>query len=126
MGEAQTITVTVTPEMKALIEERIATGEFATPSELVRTAIRGWLRAESECDALLAELRAEADAAAEGQGESTEQARTAVDEARRLDRLRAELMAARRSGPGLSVDEARALFERSQARYLSGRPDGAA
>ena len=51
------ITVTLSPELEAFIEERVATGRFATAGEAVREGLRLLEQREQEREAVLAELR---------------------------------------------------------------------
>ena len=53
------ITVTLPPELEAFIEERVATGRFATAGEAVREGLRLLEEREQEREAVLAELRHE-------------------------------------------------------------------
>ena len=53
------ITVTLPPELEAFIEERIASGRFATAGEAVREGLRLLEEREQEREAVLTELRQE-------------------------------------------------------------------
>ena len=53
------ITVTLSPELEAFIEERVAAGRFATAGEAVREGLRLLEEREQEREAVLAELRGE-------------------------------------------------------------------
>ena len=53
------ITVTLSPELEAFIEERVAAGRFATPGEAVREGLRLLEEREQGREAVLAELRHE-------------------------------------------------------------------
>jgi antitoxin ParD1/3/4 len=53
------ITVTLPPELEAFIEERVASGRFATPGEAVREGLRLLEEREQEREAVLTELRQE-------------------------------------------------------------------
>jgi len=53
------ITVTLPPELEAFIEERVASGRFATAGEAVREGLRLLEQREQEREAVLAELRQE-------------------------------------------------------------------
>ncbi len=53
------ITVTLSPELEAFIEERVAAGRFATAGEAVREGLRLLEERVQEREAVLAELRDE-------------------------------------------------------------------
>ena len=53
------ITVTLPPELEAFIEERVASGRFATAGEAVREGLRLLEEREQEREAVLTELRQE-------------------------------------------------------------------
>lgn len=53
------ITVTLSPELEAFIEERVAAGRFATAGEAVREGLRLLEEREQGREAVLAELRDE-------------------------------------------------------------------
>jgi antitoxin ParD1/3/4 len=53
------ITVTLPPELDAFIEERVASGRFATAGEAVREGLRLLEAREQEREAVLTELRQE-------------------------------------------------------------------
>ncbi len=55
---AEKISITVTPAMKRTLEERVASGQFASASELIREALRVWQRREDEHEQKLAALKA--------------------------------------------------------------------
>ena len=55
---AEKISITVTPAMKRVLEERVASGEFASASELMREAFRTWQKQQDEHQARVAEIRA--------------------------------------------------------------------
>ena len=42
MGNVQKISVSLTPELAALVNGAVETGEFASASEVIRDALRGW------------------------------------------------------------------------------------
>lgn len=58
MSAAEKISITVTPAMKRVLEERVASGQFASASELMREAFRTWQRQQDEHEERLASLRA--------------------------------------------------------------------
>lgn len=55
---AEKISITITPAMKRVLEERVASGQFASASELMREAFRTWQRQQDEHEERLASLRA--------------------------------------------------------------------
>jgi antitoxin ParD1/3/4 len=55
---AEKISITITPAMKRTLEERVASGQFASASELMREAFRTWQRQQDEHDERLAAIRA--------------------------------------------------------------------
>ena len=55
---AEKISITVTPAMKRVLEERVASGQFASASELMREAFRAWHRQQDEHEERLASIRA--------------------------------------------------------------------
>ncbi len=58
---AEKISITVTPAMKRVLEERVASGQFASASELMREAFRTWQRQQDEHEERLASIRARID-----------------------------------------------------------------
>ena len=57
MPAAEKISITVTPAMKRVLEDRVASGEFASASELMREAFRTWQRSEEKHQEELAAIR---------------------------------------------------------------------
>jgi antitoxin ParD1/3/4 len=55
---AEKISITITPAMKRTLEERVASGQFASASELMREAFRTWQRQQDEHEERLASIRA--------------------------------------------------------------------
>ena len=55
---AEKISITITPAMKRTLGERVASGQFASASELMREAFRTWQRQQDEHDERLASIRA--------------------------------------------------------------------
>ncbi len=55
---AEKISITVTPSMKRVLEERVASGEFVSASELMREAFRTWQKQQDEHQERLASIRA--------------------------------------------------------------------
>ena len=54
---AQKISITITPAMKHVLEQRVASGEFASASEIMREAFRLWLRQQEKHEQRLAAIR---------------------------------------------------------------------
>ena len=42
MSELQTLSVSLTPSILSMIEQAVQTGDYETPSEVVREALRAW------------------------------------------------------------------------------------
>jgi antitoxin ParD1/3/4 len=55
---AEKISITITPAMKRTLEERVASGQFASASELMREAFRTWQRQQDEHEERLVSIRA--------------------------------------------------------------------
>jgi antitoxin ParD1/3/4 len=53
------LTVTITPEMADRIKEAVATGQYASASEVVRDALQEWELSRQRRERALDELRAE-------------------------------------------------------------------
>ena len=71
MAHAQPVTVSLTPEMAAMVRRKVADGEYTSVSEVVREALRDWSRKQSAEHEALQELRVLLDEAIEsGPGES--------------------------------------------------------
>ena len=58
MPAAEKISITLTPEMNRLIKQRVAAGDFASSSELIREALRVWQKREDEHQERLVSIRA--------------------------------------------------------------------
>jgi antitoxin ParD1/3/4 len=86
---AEKISITVTPAMKRILEERVASGQFASASELMREAFRTWQRQQDEHEQKLAVLKA--------------RVQKSIDDTR----------------PSLTVDEARRAFKDFVAQQTS-------
>ena len=57
MPAAEKISITVTPAMKRVLEDRVASGEFASASELMREAFRAWQQRDEKHQEELAAIR---------------------------------------------------------------------
>ena len=92
MSAAEKISITLTPEMNRIIKQRVAAGDFASSSELIREALRVWQRQQDEHEERLSAIRA--------------RIQKSIDDPR----------------PSLSLDEARANFKhhvRARAKSTS-------
>jgi antitoxin ParD1/3/4 len=58
MQSAEKISITMTPEMLRIIRESVDAGEFASTSEVLRDAMRLWLRKRAEDAARLKVIQA--------------------------------------------------------------------
>ena len=54
---AEKISITITPAMKRTLEARVASGEFASASELMREAFRVWSKSQEKHEQRLAAIR---------------------------------------------------------------------
>ena len=57
MATVEKLSIALTPEFAAEVRAAIATGEYASTSEVIRDALRAWKRAREERSAALGELR---------------------------------------------------------------------
>jgi antitoxin ParD1/3/4 len=57
MSKVQKISVALTPELNAMVQEAVASGQYATSSEVVREALRGWGQYEKAKAQALAHMR---------------------------------------------------------------------
>ncbi len=70
MAHAQPVTISLTPEMAAMVRRKVEDGEYTSVSEVVREALRDWSRKQSAEQQELHELRALLnEAAGSGPGE---------------------------------------------------------
>lgn len=58
MQPAEKISITMPPEMMRLIRDSIEAGEYASTSEVLRDAMRAWLRQREEHQERLESIRA--------------------------------------------------------------------
>lgn len=58
MGAVHKISIALTGELADDIAAAVATGDYATTSEVVRDALRHWKQARASRDAVIADLRA--------------------------------------------------------------------
>lgn len=58
MATAEKVSVTLTPEMVRAVRASVDSGEYASASEVVRDALRGWQRQRAEDAERLAGVRA--------------------------------------------------------------------
>lgn len=57
MSDLERLTITVTPEMAEMIREAVASGDYASASEAVREALRGWRTSRLESQRALVEMQ---------------------------------------------------------------------
>jgi antitoxin ParD1/3/4 len=57
MAAVKKLSIALTPEFAADIDEAVATGEFASTSEVIRDALRTWKRAREARSIAVEELR---------------------------------------------------------------------
>ncbi len=57
MAQALPITVSLTPDMAAMLRQKVEDGEYSSVSEVVREALRDWSRKQSAEQQELQELR---------------------------------------------------------------------
>jgi len=57
MGKLERITVTMPEEMAAKLREAVESGKYATTSEIVREALRGWNEHQERQQAALERIR---------------------------------------------------------------------
>jgi antitoxin ParD1/3/4 len=57
MGKLERITVTMPEEMAAKLREAVESGEYATTSEIVREALRGWNDHQERRQAAIGRIR---------------------------------------------------------------------
>ena len=58
MSQAQPITISLPPEMAAMVRQTVENGAYSSVSEVVREALRDWSRKQSADQQELQELRA--------------------------------------------------------------------
>lgn len=58
MGAIERLTITVPSEMAAIVKAAVEGGEYASTSEVIRDALRGWIREQDAVRRELEELRA--------------------------------------------------------------------
>jgi antitoxin ParD1/3/4 len=58
MSKVQKISVALTPELNKVVQDAVASGKYASGSEVVREAIRGWSQYETAKAESLAYMRA--------------------------------------------------------------------
>jgi len=68
MGKLERITVTMPEEMAAKLREAVESGKYATTSEIVREALRGWNEHQERQQAALEKLRELIDEGLQGPG----------------------------------------------------------
>ena len=58
MSKVQKISVALTPELNEMVQQAVASGQYATSSEVVREALRRWKTYENAKDEAISHLRA--------------------------------------------------------------------
>ena len=58
MSAVEKISITLTPKTNRIIKQRVAAGDFASSSELIREALHVWQKREEEHQERLAAIRA--------------------------------------------------------------------
>lgn len=58
MGAIERLTITVPSEMAATVKAAVDGGDYASTSEVIRDALRGWMREQATARRELEELRA--------------------------------------------------------------------
>ena len=58
MGAIERLTITVPSEMAATVKAAVEGGEYASTSEVIREALRGWIREQDTARRELEQLRA--------------------------------------------------------------------
>lgn len=57
MGKVEKISVALTPELASTVREAVASGDYASTSEVMRDALRGWREVRAEREQATATLR---------------------------------------------------------------------
>ena len=57
MNNVSKVSIALTPELNQLVQNAVATGRYASASEVVREALRGWKEAQQQKAVVLKELR---------------------------------------------------------------------
>ena len=57
MAKVEKLSIALTPEMAAMVREAVAGGEYASASEVVREALRGWRVHKAEQAGALSQMR---------------------------------------------------------------------
>jgi antitoxin ParD1/3/4 len=58
MKHAEKLSITLTPQMAKLVRDSVASGRFASASEVIRDAMRAWQQKEQEHEETIASIRA--------------------------------------------------------------------
>jgi antitoxin ParD1/3/4 len=58
MEHAEKLSITLTPQMAKLVRDSVASGRFASASEVIRDAMRAWQQKEKEHEEAIASIRA--------------------------------------------------------------------
>jgi antitoxin ParD1/3/4 len=58
MQHAEKLSITLTPQLAKLVRDSVASGRFASASEVIRDAMRAWQQKEKEHEEAIASIRA--------------------------------------------------------------------
>jgi antitoxin ParD1/3/4 len=58
MDQAEKLSITLTPHLAKLVRDSVASGRFASASEVIRDAMRVWQQKEQEHEEVIASIRA--------------------------------------------------------------------
>lgn len=58
MDQAEKLSITLTPHLAKLVRDSVASGRFASASEVIRDAMRVWQLREKEHEEVIASIRA--------------------------------------------------------------------
>jgi antitoxin ParD1/3/4 len=86
MANVEKVSIALTPEMLAVVREAVASGEYASSSEVVREALRDWKRRRTLEQKDIEELRRLwADGLESGPGRFTDMVEVRAEARRRLE-----------------------------------------
>ena len=70
MEHAEKLSITLTPQMAKIVRDSVASGRFASASEVIRDAMRVWQQREKEHEEVIASIRARVQASLDDPGAS--------------------------------------------------------